>query len=284
MALALRSGVVSQPISPELVLVDPELARSERGRLLQQANSQALIDSVVGHQEALPRQAVPRELPRPRRGGRPVARGSVNRFALFALLMISLMAEGVFVALKLPGERGDRRTLALPQGDVAQRIRRGAVDYPRSASGPTSILRQLGSLTATRRQAATTKLRRSGSPPAPGRAAPRRTHRKATTLKRGNGAVAGSKIPVETRGTIERKLLALVVQSPAGKLPPTLIDQRTGLAKNNLQAVCRRISNSRSFGCIVESAVRPLDGRVYVHYRPTHDGRGRFTWSPDRSG
>jgi hypothetical protein len=275
--------VVSQPISPELVLVDPELARRERARLVQQANSQALVDSVVWHQEALPRQAVPRELPRPRAGGRPVARRSVSRFALFALLIISLMATGVFVALKLPVGRGGRRTLALPQ--VTSRSESGGVvDHARSASGSTTTLRQLGLPTASRPQDATTELRRSSSRPTPGQAATRSKHQKATTRKRGHAAVAGSKIPVETRATVERKLLALVVQSPAGKLPPTLIDRRTGLAKNNLQAICRLAGNSRSFRCVLQSAVKPSDGRVYVYYRTTNDGRGRFTWSRDRSG
>lgn len=51
---------------------------------------------------------------------------------------------------------------------------------------------------------------------------------------------------------VERKVLALVVRSPAGKLPPALIDRQTGLAMNNLQAVCR-LGKASSF-CVVRPA------------------------------
>jgi hypothetical protein len=126
-----------------------------------------------------------------------------------------------------------------------------------SARNSTTTSRQPGSSTAPRRQNATTKPRRSPSPPRARRAATRNKHWKATTRTRGHAASPRSKLPVETRATVERNVLALVVQSPAGKLPPTLIDRQTGLAKNNLPAVCRRTRNSRSFRCIVESAVKP---------------------------
>jgi hypothetical protein len=163
------------------------------------------------------------------------------------------------IALRLPGERGEQRTPELPQVTAH------------------------ASSKAARRQEATSKPQRSGSRPTPGPAVKRSKQRNAPTPKH-NAARAGAKLPIETRATVERKILALVVQSPAGKLPPGLIDRQTGLAKNNLQAICRRVSNSRSFSCVVRSAVRPSDGRVYVSYRPTHDGRGRFTWSRHGSG
>jgi hypothetical protein len=271
---------VSEPISPELVLVDPELARRERARPIGDTRSQASVDSVVARaQEALPPQPRPLVLPPPRSRERTVARG-FSRSALIALLTISLMANGVLVALNLPRERGERQTRALPEvvsGSDA------AVGHARSASASTATSRQPGSSTP-RRQAATTKPQRSPSPLTTRRTATRSDHRKATTRKRGSAAVAPSKLPLETNAAVELKVLALVVQSPVGKLPPTLIDQRTGLAKNNLQAVCRRTSDSRSFRCVVESAVNPESGRVYVYYRPTRDGRGRFAWSRDRSG
>jgi hypothetical protein len=88
----------------------------------------------------------------------------------------------------------------------------------------------------------------------------------------------------ETSAAIERKLLSAIVQSPAGKLPPALINKRTGLAKNNLQAVCTRSSDSRSFLCVVKSALQPAAGPVYAIYRPTKTGRGGFTWYRSRHG
>jgi hypothetical protein len=95
------------------------------------------------------------------------------------------------------------------------------------------------------------------------------------------GARAG--VVHETAGAVERKVLGIVVQAPAGKLPPTLIDPRTGLAKNNLQAVCRR-SSARSFLCIVRPARhRPNEG-LFVRYRPGRAGRSAFTWYRYRTG
>jgi hypothetical protein len=86
-----------------------------------------------------------------------------------------------------------------------------------------------------------------------------------------------------TAGAVERKVLRVVVQSPAGKLPPALIDPKTGLAKNGLQAVCHR-SGARSFLCIVRpTRHRPAEG-LYVRYRPGRTGRSAFTWYSYRSG
>lgn len=82
---------------------------------------------------------------------------------------------------------------------------------------------------------------------------------------------------------VERRILALVVQSPAGKLPSALIDRKTGLAKNNLQAVCR-LSKASSFLCVIRPAQhRPREG-LYVRYRPARTGGGAFTWYRYRSG
>lgn len=271
--------MVSEPISPELVLVDPELARRERERPAQHASSKALADAVVGRQKALPQATLPREMPPPLRRRRRFFRGRLNRFLLFTLCLISLMGLGGLLALTLPGERGERRTLALPRATApTESIGSVARSGSRSASHPP------GSSTAAQRQEATTRSRGPRSPLTPVHAAKRAKLREAPPPKRGTETHSPSALPVETHSTVERKLLALVVRSPAGKLPPKLIDRTTGLAKNNLQAICGRTSNSRSFLCVVKSAVRPSDGRVYVSYQPTHDGRGRFTWSRHRSG
>jgi hypothetical protein len=80
---------------------------------------------------------------------------------------------------------------------------------------------------------------------------------------------------------LERKVLNLIVQAPAGKLPRALIDSRTGLAKNGLQAVCRRESGRRSFLCVVQPANhKPREG-LHVRYRPNRKGTGGvFKWYP----
>jgi hypothetical protein len=78
-------------------------------------------------------------------------------------------------------------------------------------------------------------------------------------------------------------VLEEAVQSPRGKLPPSLIDPVTGLAKNGLQAVCRRTS-PRSFLCLVRPARhRPSEG-VRVRYRIGAGGRAALTWYAYRRG
>ena len=88
---------------------------------------------------------------------------------------------------------------------------------------------------------------------------------------------------IGVNAAIERRILALVVKSPGGKLPPTLVDQRTGLAKNNLQAVCNS-APSNSLLCLVRPAQHSPGEGMLVRYRPTADGRGSFFWYPYRSG
>src|SRR5947207_2197991 len=82
----------------------------------------------------------------------------------------------------------------------------------------------------------------------------------------------------------EREPLNRLVQTPAGKLPRALIDSKTGLAKNGLQAVCRS-ENARSFLCVVQPPKhRPGEG-LYVRYRLNGKGNGgTFTWYRYRNG
>jgi hypothetical protein len=85
------------------------------------------------------------------------------------------------------------------------------------------------------------------------------------------------------QGTVERKLLALVVQAPTKRLPAALVDNRTGLAKNNLQAMCRRAS-SGGYQCVVRPASHRPGECLYVRARVGVDGRTSFTWSSYRAG
>jgi hypothetical protein len=102
-----------------------------------------------------------------------------------------------------------------------------------------------------------------------------------------NGAVPSprAKPVVGARsGALERKLLNLIVQAPAGKLPRALIDSRTGLAKNGLQAVCRRESG-RAFLCVVQPPKHKPGEGLYVRYRVNRKGNGgTFRWYRYRSG
>src|SRR5207245_60721 len=94
---------------------------------------------------------------------------------------------------------------------------------------------------------------------------------------------AASRPPVDSSAAIERRILALVVQSPSGKLPPTLVNHRTGLAKNNLQVICRSAPSKAFLGVVRPARHRPGEG-LQVRYRPGPNGRGSFLWYPYRSG
>jgi hypothetical protein len=82
--------------------------------------------------------------------------------------------------------------------------------------------------------------------------------------------------PTRRGALVEQKLLALVVQSPGGRLPAPLIDRNTGLPENNLQAACHS-AHASSFLCVVRPA-QATGAAAYVRYVPNRNGSGTFTW------
>jgi alpha-beta hydrolase superfamily lysophospholipase len=85
-------------------------------------------------------------------------------------------------------------------------------------------------------------------------------------------------VSLDKRSRIEQQLLQRVVQSPDAHLPRALVDPRTGLALNNLQAVCRSGSKGR-YLCILRPSVHKPGEGLYVRYGP-----GGFTWGRYRRG
>jgi hypothetical protein len=83
---------------------------------------------------------------------------------------------------------------------------------------------------------------------------------------------------LDARSAIEQELLQLVVRSPSTRLPRALVDPQTGLAVNNLQAVCHA-SVRGTYLCLVRPSLhRPGEG-LYVRYGPNG-----FSWYPYRAG
>ncbi len=212
--LAIAKSSTLEPITPELALVDPALARADLARLAVAARPEVPADlrRTVGAAD----QARPEIAARSENEPRVEPRWMRHR-VLPILAGLSLAANGFLVAIVVAGGRT------------------------------------------------------SGAAP------------KAPVVLAAATAETVSRPPVTASAAAEQRILALVVQSPSGKLPPALVDRRTGLAKNNLQAVCRS-EPSGSFLCLVRPARhRPGEG-LYVRYRPSRDGRGRFAWYPYRSG
>ena len=263
-----------EPTSPELVLVDPELAARARASPFDLAAPYALrgTDGLTHSAGLTPRRALPAR--RPAHADRRLGRRRAFKQLSGSLLGISLVVSGFVVGSAVSGNHSEQMGVALaevrgttPAPDVVSRgdsVR--TLDRERLASVARTTARKRAPVAKPRRRSQST------------------TKRPSAAAKRRKQAVARTAAARQTSAAVERKLLSVIVQSPAGKLPPVLIDRRTGLAKNNLQAVCTRSNDSRSFLCVVTSALQPAAGPVYAFYRPTKTGRGGFTWYRSRSG
>jgi hypothetical protein len=240
-----------EPVSPELVLVDPELAQAERARLASRDNVAGLVgDRAVGA-AARPAPVFARaqaiaptppleqvaeirvyEEPAP-----PAAAGGGRRRFRNALLTVSLMANAVLISVVVAGSRENQSFPAFP-----------------------ATLRK-GSETSTRTTTAA-----KPRPPSPTMRVKRQPQSAPKTV-----------------GAVERMILTAVAESPKGKLPPSLINPATGLAKNNLQSVCHA-SIGASFSCVIRPARhRPTEG-LHVRYRQASNGRWTLKWYPYHRG
>ena len=263
---------MSEPISPELVLVDPEMGQRVRSRPVERTRSGEVREPAVERGGDLPSprgvlnrapEPVPHEVgpQRPLRPAPHTVGRSWSRIAL-ALLVISLTASGVLLALTLPGHDATRSSVSHAQAPRATTEKSGvpASKTARGASGGSVIGRDRRSGSTTAAHA-----RQSGA------------RSRSASRKGAQASLPRSNRRLETRATVERKLLTLLVQSPVGKLPPAMIDRRTGLAKNNLQASCKR-SGAQSFVCLVRVAGQPSSKAMYVDYRRGARGKDRVTW------
>jgi hypothetical protein len=279
-----------EPVSPELVLVDPELAArvraspaGDRAPYASYGNGVSTHALELRLRQAVPAPGAPRATPRP--GGR---RGFKRLGG--SLLAMSLMVIGFAAAYGVSMNESEPSAVAPAEvGATVQAVGGGSrppsartLDRHRRASVARTTARARPVAKPQRRPDSKAKRNTPAAPKGRKQAAPKR--RKQAVPKRRKRAAIEAVGARQTSAEVERKLLSVIVQSPAGKLPPALINKRTGLAKNNLQAVCTRSSDSRSFLCVVKSALRPAAGRVYALYRPTQKGRGSFTWYRSRSG
>lgn len=252
-----------EPVSPELVLVDPELARGSSRAVLPfertrpHSADNELVLRIISEPSPRLAKALPAELSRVRSrlgGRRPVVALGLSVFGILA---------GVAL-VRTFGEAPRTVQRDSPQPIVALSTSAGESSRPRvdgDAEQPPGAQAQQAASTASRQQNARSQEATSLPKPAP---------RSVTVLG-------------QTSATAEGRVLAALVRSPADKLPSSLIDEESGLVENNLQAVCRVVERS-SFACVVRRLHhRPGEG-LRVRYRPTRDGRGVFTWGSYRQG
>jgi hypothetical protein len=240
-----------EPISPELVLIDPELANRERARLLELARLEEFLlqqevrleqarleQNRLAHQldvEAL-RQALEPGTDADEQPGagwrREVARFSRLR-VLPAIAACSLFVNGYFLAdlLSRTGDETSTAAIAVGQSSTNQSV---SADQ----SAPTSVSRESLKPSTARRITA--------KPSA------------ATTKKR----------------SVERKVVSQILAAPARRLPRPFIDAKTGLVRNNVQIVCRA-ARAGTFVCVVRMPPQGRQRAISVRYRV--DRRGKWT-------
>jgi hypothetical protein len=252
---------VLEPISPELVLVDPELRRKVLAKLLEDALLVALLEPAPrpSQTEPPPKSVAPAEsITRPaaplsevlRRPGQGAAKPRRKRRLAPALLPVSIAVNVIVIALSVSDARIAHTSPSSPL----------TMDPP-----PPSQLAP-----PTTKSPSTKKALRPAA------------NAKTRTKRKSKAAVSKRVATVrETRGKVEQKVLNTVIQSPAGKLPRALIDSRTGLAKDNLQAVCRR--SSSGYSCLIQPAQHEPGEGLTVNYRVAASGRASLTWGRYRT-
>jgi hypothetical protein len=105
--------------------------------------------------------------------------------------------------------------------------------------------------------------------------AKRPTKRRTTRRPR---TIAPRRLPEKT--IAEQKLVALILQAPARKLPRRFIDPKTGLVRNNVRVVCR-LSTRRSYLCTIRLPGDAAGRGIRVRYRRARSGKELFTWYGD---
>ena len=239
-----------EPVSPELVLIDPELARRERARLEEKAYLKSVLD-VAALRRAVETELPPADETVPRSSYLRDAASFSKRRLLPAALMCSLLANGFLVA-DLVGRKGEEAA------QVAVRM------VTLTESAPT---------TAPSSSVPTAKAKASPSVHTAKAKASPSVHTAKTKTSHGQRVATPT---LATKSAVERKVVSLILSAPAGKLPRNFLDPTTGLVKNNVQVVCSR--KQRSFLCAVRLPSAVVHNTLYVRYRTNKNGDGVFKW------
>jgi hypothetical protein len=243
--------VPPEPVSPELVLIDPELARRERARLEEKAYLQSVLD-VPAQRRAVEVQPPPDEeaVRDPRWFG---ATTFARRRVVQAALLSSLLVNGFFVA-----------DLVTRDGDAATQVAVRMVTVTEVASTSSAISTMP---TATQEGSSSSEVSTTAaSSPFLGSTGEQKVpHTKASATH------------LLAKSIVERKVVSLILTAPARKLPRDFIDASTGLVKNNVQVVCKKKKHA-AFLCAVRLPSSSTSKALYVRYSAGKDGRGEFRW------
>jgi len=243
-------GVPPEPVSPELVLIDPELARRERARLEEKAYLRSVLDVPALRRAVEVRPPPDEEAVRDPRwlGATTFARRRVVQAALLS----SLLVNGFFVA-----------DLVTRDGDAATQVAVRMVTVTEAASTSSAVSTMP---TGTQKGSSSSEVSTTATSP---------SLVSTGKLKAPPAKTAATLLPAKS--VVERKVVFLVLAAPARKLPGGFIDPTTGLVKNNLQVVCRKKEHA-AFLCAVRLPSESTSKALYVRYSTGKDGRGEFRW------
>jgi hypothetical protein len=261
----LKSSIRSHEISPELVLVDPELGRLARIALMEEAE-----EAVAARAAALEAELAQQQPPvvpayyaldppnlvtaSTRRTEKSAATAAPAPSRILALTAPSILSVSILMNLMLAG-----------------------VLFAGSGGGPTLVSPEQTAIVAstTPVQNAPASATTVGSSTRAGRPHPAKPSRKQTSRRSAN----------RLKATAERTVLALVQTAPRSRIAQ-LIDPTSGLLKNNVQSVCRRSARKgpARFLCIVRSPDGPSGAGLYVRYNLAANGRWSVTWLGYRTG
>jgi hypothetical protein len=261
----LKSSIRSHEISPELVLVDPELGRLARIVLMEQAEEAAAARAAAVEAERAQEQ--------PRVGPAYYALDPPN-------LVIANGTRTEKVA-SVPA-RAPSRILALTSPSILSvsilmNLMLAGVLFAGSGPGPTLVPPEPAVTVAstTDVQNAPGGASTVGSSTRAGQRHRAKPSRKQTSRRSAN----------RLKATAERTVLALVQTAPRSRIA-RLIDPTSGLLKNNVQSVCRRSARKgpARFLCVVRSPDAPNGTGLYVRYTVAANGRWSVTWLGYRTG
>ena len=259
-----KAALRSHEISPELVLVDPELGQIAAIALMEEAETAAAARAaaveaelkqeeppvVPAYYELDPPEPVGGATPRIEKRAETVTPAPSRILALTApsILSVSLLMNLMLAGVLFAGSGGGP-TFQSPEP---------------AATVPSTVQVQQAPLSAV-----TTASSTGASESHPSRS-PRGTTRQSAN---------------QIKAAAERTVLALVQTAPRSRIAP-LIDPTSGLLKNNVQSVCHRRAyrGSARFLCVVRSPGAPPGAGLYVRYDVAANGRWSVTWLGYRTG
>jgi len=290
-----RRSELDEVISPELVLVDPELAQIARRRLPDRPEGRPPPRPAVSLSAPV-RPALAHTFPpiEPRRD----VRRSTRVFGAVAVAFPLLLIGGVVVGMIASEVRAqlvdDPVTLFLPSAPDAARSQplattaapESEVRPDRRATPPRPVTRTRPSAPAKRPPASRpTPVKPAPVKPAPVKPTPVEPAKEPTPAPKASAKrprvvpAPGTVDWVPTKSEVEARTLLLLQERVALRVPVALIDKKTGLFVNNVHVSCRRVGRTARFDCSLGVGRSPREWLLSVVVE--RDGSETLKWRGD---